>query len=87
MSSGVAVADECLNVFQDLKLKKKYKYILYKLASDNSCIEVEKTVEEAGSYDDFVRALPVNDCRYAVYDFEYDTGGDGLRNKICFYSW
>ena len=32
--------------------------------------------------------LPENDCRYAVYDFEYERGqGEGVRNKICFIVW
>merc|ERR1712093_592178 len=31
MSSGVAVNDECMQKFQELKLGKKIKYIIYKL--------------------------------------------------------
>lgn len=39
-------------------------------------------------YDDFVAALPENECRYCVYDFQYDAAGDaGIRNKILFYVW
>ena len=86
MSSGVAVADECLQVFQDLKLKKKYKFIVYRLSQDNSRIEVENLVE-ASDYDNFVEQLPKEECRYAVFDFEYNTNGEGVRNKICFYTW
>lgn len=47
---------------------------------------VEKTVE-SGDYDSFIDALPTDECRYAVYDFEYNTGGEGKRNKILFYVW
>ncbi|KAI3658975.1 hypothetical protein MP638_000319 [Amoeboaphelidium occidentale] len=86
MSTGVTVNDECLNVYQDLKLKKKWKYIVYKLSDDNKSIEIEKLVEQ-GDYDQFIADLPKDDCRYAVYDFEYDTNGEGIRNKICFYVW
>ena len=86
MATGVKVTDECINVYQDLKLKKKYKYIVYKLTADNTTIEVERTAE-CSDYDEFVSALPVDDCRYAVYDFAWDTNGEGLRNKICFYTW
>jgi cofilin len=85
-STGVTVNDECLNVYQDLKLKKKWKYIVYKLSDDNKSIEIEKLVEQ-GDYDQFIADLPKDDCRYAVYDFEYDTNGEGIRNKICFYVW
>ncbi len=78
--------DKCLEVYQDLKLKKKFKYIIYKLADDSSAIVVEKVVE-SGKYDAFVAALPKDDCRYAVYDFDFEKPGEGQRNKICFYAW
>ncbi|GAA5985433.1 hypothetical protein JCM10908_006972 [Rhodotorula pacifica] len=85
MSSGVQVHSQCLDSFQELKLGKKTKYIVFKLSSDNTQIEVEKTSASA-SYDDFLNDLPPNSPRYAVYDFEYEKDG-GKRNKICFYAW
>jgi len=82
----VAVDDQCLDAFQELKLKKKYKYIVYKVSEDSSMIVVEKVAEE-GSYDDFIAALPTEECRYAIFDFEYEKPGEGQRHKICFYAW
>lgn len=67
-------------------MKKKYKFIIYKLSDDNKEIVVEKTNDEA-SYDAFVKALPAAECRYCVYDFQYDTAGEGIRNKVLFYVW
>jgi len=50
-------------------------------------IIVEKTAEKA-TYDDFLSHLPAEDCRYAVFDFEYEvSASEGVRNKICFYVW
>jgi cofilin len=69
-----------------LKLKKKYKFIVYKLNDDNSVVVVEKTVE-GGTYDDFIKAMPKGECRYAVFDFEFEKPGEGLRHKICFFAW
>ncbi|ORX76955.1 putative COF1-cofilin [Basidiobolus meristosporus CBS 931.73] len=86
MSSGVSVNDKCLESFQLLKLKKQYKYIIYKLNDDNTEIIVEEA-SEAGTYDDFINALPETECRYAVLDLEYEKPGEGMRNKICFYAW
>lgn len=85
-SSGVGVHDVAVEAFQDLKLKKKYKYITFRISDDNKEIVVEKTIE-SGNYDSFMEALPTNECRYAVFDFEYDAGSDGKRNKILFYVW
>lgn len=85
MSSGVAIQDKVVEVFQDFKLKKSYRYILFKLSDDFTSIEVDKTSEK-GTYEEFVKSLPKDACRYAVFDFEYSTN-DGPRNKLLFYTW
>ncbi|KAI8822049.1 uncharacterized protein EV422DRAFT_414700 [Fimicolochytrium jonesii] len=85
-SSGVGVQDTAVEAFQDLKLKKKYRFIIFKINDTNTEIGVEKTVE-TGDYDSFVGSLPPDQCRYCVYDFQYDTAGEGTRNKILFYVW
>ncbi|KNE63803.1 hypothetical protein AMAG_16320 [Allomyces macrogynus ATCC 38327] len=86
MSTGVQVRDECMTVYQELKLGKKFKYIVYKLDKNNSEIVVEKTSATA-NYAEFVEALPAADCRYAVYDLEFEHPEGGLRNKIVFVTW
>ena len=85
-SSGVKVSQECLEQFQSLKLGKKTKYIIYTLSPDNTEIVVSKT-SESQNYDDFLAELPPAECRYAIYDFEYQKGDEGKRNKICFFTW
>jgi cofilin len=58
------------------------------LNDDNSQIIIESKVEKCDRYEDFVAELPENDCRYAVYDFEFEKSpGEGMRNKICFVVW
>jgi len=84
-ASGVAVNDSCLSEYQALKLRKRYKYIIYNINKENTEIVVEKT-STAGDYDVFLNDLPDAECRWAVYDFEFEKEG-GKRNKICFYSW
>ncbi|KAI1317595.1 cofilin [Mortierella claussenii] len=84
-ASGVTADQTCLEAFQELKLRKKLKYIIYKLSDNNSEIVVEEKAETA-TYDEFLEKLPKDDCRWAVYDFDFSTP-DGERNKIVFYSW
>ncbi|KAJ9165026.1 Cofilin/tropomyosin-type actin-binding protein [Coniochaeta hoffmannii] len=96
--SGATVAQECVTAYNDLKLSKKYKYIIYKLSDDNKQI----VVDEASSDDDWenfreklVNAQTKNKNgsvgkgpRYAVYDVEYQlASGEGVRNKITFIAW
>jgi cofilin len=66
-------------------LRKKTKYIVFTLNKDNTEIVVEKT-SNSSSYEEFIADLPEADCRWAVYDLEFEKG-EGKRNKICFYSW
>lgn len=71
-----------------MKLRKKFKYIIYRMSDDLTSIIVDKKQETCPNYDEFVSQLPEFDCRYAVFDFEYEkVAGEGLRNKILFFVW
>lgn len=88
--NSVQVAPECITKFNELKLGKSLKYIIFKLADDNKEIVVEDT-SESKDWDEFrnklVNAKSKNKMgkeskgpRYAVYDFEYDlASGEGSR--------
>jgi len=94
--SGVSVHPDCVNAFNDLKLGKSTKWIIYKISDDWKEIVVEETSQE----DDWsvFREKLLNSKskdkkgkegiggRYAVYDVEYEMG-EGTRNKIVFLSW
>ncbi|KAI0162870.1 cofilin [Pestalotiopsis sp. NC0098] len=96
--SGASVSQECINAFNDLKLAKKFKFIVFKLSDNNREIVVEEASTE-GDWEVFREKL-VNaqhksktgavgkGPRYAVYDFEYQlASGEGSRNKITFIAW
>lgn len=84
-ASGVGVNQDCTTDFQDLKLRHKYKYLIYNLNKDNTQIITEKKGEDDG-YEKFIDCLPETECRWAVYDFGYEHEG-GKRNKLIFISW
>ncbi|KAI4600360.1 cofilin [Pestalotiopsis sp. 9143b] len=96
--SGASVSQECINAFNDLKLAKKFKFIVFKLSDNNREIVVEEASTD-GDWEVFREKL-VNaqhksktgavgkGPRYAVYDFEYQlASGEGSRNKITFIAW
>jgi cofilin len=92
--SGIGLAEEVTQYFQELKLGKKHAYVLYKISDDNRSIVVEKRGEKdalkkpEAQYEEFVNSLPSDQCRYAIYDFTYDLpNGEGTRNKIIFFAW
>lgn len=84
-SSGVAVNHDCITAYQDLKLKKQFKYIIYGLNDTKTEVVVYKK-SDVSDYEAFLNDLPEFECRWAVYDFEFDKG-EGKRNKLLFYSW
>jgi cofilin len=86
MASGVGVNSECIEAFQTLKLGKKQKYIIFTLNKTNTEIVVQKTSDDQ-DYDTFLADLPETECRWAIYDFEFEKEGAGKRNKIVFLSW
>nr|XP_029146961.1 actin-depolymerizing factor 1-like [Arachis hypogaea] len=45
---------------------------------------VEKLGEPAQGYEDFAACLPPNECRYAIYDFEFLTEGNVPKSRIFF---
>lgn len=50
-------------------------------------VVVEKTGGPGESYDDFMASLPDDDCRYAVYDFDFVTEENCQKSKIFFIAW
>ncbi|MCJ1276159.1 cofilin [Puttea exsequens] len=93
----VTVAPECVSKYNELKLGKSIKYIIYKLSDDYKEIVVEDTSSDP-DWEAFQNKLlnakaghkgkEGKGPRYAVYDFQYELeGGEGTRNKIVFISW
>lgn len=71
--------------FESLKLKRKYRYIIFKIGDFE--IQVEKIGERRETFDDFKRSLPFSDSRYAVYDQDYTTADGRPASKLWFLSW
>jgi len=96
--SGASVHADCVTKFNELKLNKKIKYIIYKLSDDYKEIVVEEASED-GDWDAFREKLINSKSknkqgkegkgpRYAVYDLNYDlSSGEGSRSKITFIAW
>ncbi|CAM0877371.1 unnamed protein product [Alopecurus aequalis] len=88
--SGVAVNEECIKVFQELRASRAHRFVVYKIADDLEQVVVETVGKVESKFDDLVAAIPDDECRYAVYDLEFvadDSAGDTPRSKIFFISW
>eukprot|EP00914_Ancora_sagittata_P010460 GHVO01020169.1.p1 GENE.GHVO01020169.1~~GHVO01020169.1.p1 ORF type:complete len:148 (+),score=20.83 GHVO01020169.1:95-538(+) len=91
MASGVSVNPECVELFNDIKLRHNYRYIVYALTDDLRQIRVLKTAPVTGTYDEFVEDLKEaedkRECRYGVFDAEYELANGEKRSKLVFFLW
>ncbi|XP_074563606.1 actin-depolymerizing factor-like isoform X3 [Curcuma longa] len=83
----MAVNDECKLKFLELKAKRNFRFIIFKIDEAIQQVTVEKLGKPGESYDDFTSSFPPNECRYAVFDFDFVTDEHCQKSKIFFISW
>ena len=81
------VTDECKNSFHQLKWKRVHRYIVFKIDEKSRLVTVDKVGGPGESYDDLAASLPDDDCRYAVFDFDFVTVDNCRKSKIFFIAW
>jgi len=88
------VADECNTAFLEIKRGKVYRYLIFHI-KDERQICIESTGPREKTYSEFLEVLEEigpNECRYALYDFEYEHMCQGTsegmkRSKLVLLSW
>ena len=89
VANSVSVTPACVSKFNELKLGKSIKWIIYKLSDDYKEIVVEEESSDS-DWEKFqnkllnakspYRGKEGKGPRYAVYDFQYELeGGEGTR--------
>ncbi|QDZ19094.1 actin depolymerizing protein [Chloropicon primus] len=85
--SGIRVAQNVVDAFEDMKHKKKYRYLVYEINLAAGLVVLQTTGARDAEYDEFTESLPDADCRYCIYDYDY-TNDDGCKfNKFVFVMW
>merc|ERR1711962_121477 len=89
--AGVELAEECMDVYTDIMINKKYPYAIFLIADGK--IQVEAKGEKDGSSEEqYARFLDDlqkkdgdrDDCRYALYDYEFLSPQEGEPKWIMF---
>ncbi|KAK1260964.1 hypothetical protein QJS04_geneDACA001968 [Acorus gramineus] len=86
-ASGMAVHDDCKLRFLELKAKRNYRFIVFKIEEKIQQVTVERLGLPDETYDDFSSSLPSDECRYAVFDFDFVTDENCQKSKIFFIAW
>ncbi|XP_042000226.1 actin-depolymerizing factor 5-like [Salvia splendens] len=84
---GMRVTDECKNSFMEMKWKKVSRYIVFKIDEGSKRLTVDKVGAAGEGYDEMAAALPNDDCRYAVFDFDFVSVDNCRKSKIFFIAW
>ncbi|KAF2755996.1 cofilin [Pseudovirgaria hyperparasitica] len=95
--SGIKVAAECVTAYEELKSKKAFRFILFKISDDGKEIVVDETGKE-DDWDVFREKLISSKskdkrgkegvgARYAVYDFHHTSGEGIVQEKPGLLSW
>lgn len=89
MVSGIKPEEDHISVYNNLKLDKKLKLVVFNLIDKNSKLEVEFSADRDFDHNDLGKYLPEDDCRFAILDFEFENNEDPPRkcNKIVLILW
>ncbi|MFM7851717.1 MAG: hypothetical protein ACKO96_07290, partial [Flammeovirgaceae bacterium] len=67
-----------------MRMKRKHRYIIYRVSSDKSSAEIEKLGERDSTWEEFVESMPKNNSRWAIYDLEFNADDGRKQSKLCF---
>ena len=76
-----------MTVYTELKTKSSQRFLTFKVDASGTRVVADLLGPSTATFDDFKNALPDNDCRYAVYDFDYVNADNCQFKKICFIMW
>lgn len=89
--SGVSVQPECVAAFNEIKLGHMYRYIIFALTPNLREITVIKKASPQASYENLIEefkdAEENKQCRYAVFDADYELKDGQKRSKLVFFLW
>ena len=63
MQSGIAIGDNIREEFQAMRMKRKYRYIIFRASDDKSAVEVEKCGDREENFEAFKNSMPKNNSR------------------------
>eukprot|EP00415_Alexandrium_ostenfeldii_P005079 UN5079 len=84
--SGVKVEDTCVEKYNEIKMKKDKRYVIFKI-QDFKQIVFESEGPKTETFADFRDKLPKDEPRYALVDCDYTSADGRPQSKLCFVFW
>ena len=91
MNSGLNPHEEDIKKYNELKMNKEHKYLIFDISGEKNkeVLNLEHCGGKNATWEEMVNLLPRDDCRYVVFDFEFETYETPPRktNKLMFILW
>ena len=88
MVTNIHATEQDLKDYQELKGGRTYKFLILKIEGDSTLVVEYKSGKDEG-IEELKAKLPVDDARYVIYDFDYETDENPPRktSNICLVCW
>jgi len=63
MQTGIVAADECVNEFNALRMKRAHRYIIFRMNDEKTQIVVEHLGARDATFEDFKQQIPKDEPR------------------------
>lgn len=87
--SGIKCAAEVVEAFLEMRDKRKYRYIMFRIRKGRSdSVNVGKKGARDQTFQQFMKDIPKDEPRFLLYDFSYTTEPSlEQRERILFIFW
>ena len=88
MVTNIHATEQDLKDYQELKGGRKYRFLILKIEGDSTLVVEYKSGPDE-CIEELKEKLPIDDARYVIYDFEYETDENPPRktSKIILILW
>merc|ERR1719244_2246087 len=91
MASGVKVADETVKAYEDMKLKKIFRYTMLHIDDGKvkvlSSKEKDPNMTQEEEFDEFRAELPQDVGRYCIVDLAVPQKNGSIKDKLFIITW
>jgi cofilin len=91
-SSGVKLDPKAVDVFNEMKLRHKTQFLMFKIEDGTIILDEQrpkgegagdsKVASNATQWEEFCKNLPPEDCRYAVFDYYMEHAQQAAGNRV-----
>jgi len=86
-ASSVVVPPDVAAMYADFKTRRAFRWMLLSLDLERFELRVDRTGAPASGVEDFLKALPDGEARYAVYDQVVHNKYGGTNTRLFAFMW